>query len=156
MGAKVYNQEWETLIPSDPVPAQGLGGGGCLAKPVDNTGSQSTGQTSHSLCSLGGRASPRTSDSSACPSLDTRVSEPSSISSFCSFRARVTHGGGCEEQGPGWGAPSPPLSPAPKKGPVTQRSGQGYLERSWLEPRLSTGEMLPECRRADCLLGEAG
>lgn len=53
----------------------------------------------------------------------------------------------------GRGSASPPLLGAP---PVAQRSGRGYLERSWLEPRLSTGEMLAECRRAACLLGEAG
>ena len=38
------------------------------------------------------------------------------------------------------------------------RGPWGYLERSRLEPRLSTGEMLAEwavCRRADCLLGDA-
>lgn len=41
-----------------------------------------------------------------------------------------------------------------------QGPGQAaHLERSWLEPRLSTGEMLAEwaeCRRAACLLGDAG
>lgn len=31
---------------------------------------------------------------------------------------------------------------------------EGYLERSWLEPRLSIGEMLAECRCAACLLGD--
>ncbi len=51
-----------------------------------------------------------------------------------------------------------PLLPAPhEKCPVAQPLGLGcYLERSWLEPRLSTGEMLAECRRVACLLGEAG
>lgn len=63
----------------------------------------------------------------------------------------------------GWGAgpgagglPARPFSVPTPPAPVAQRSGRGYLERSWLEPRLSTGEMLAECRRAACLLGEAG
>lgn len=34
------------------------------------------------------------------------------------------------------------------------RGQEGYLERSWLEPRLSMGEMLAECRCVACLLGD--
>lgn len=63
----------------------------------------------------------------------------------------------------------PPHSPAVSTlGSQGHRTGRGgaqgpgqaaHLERSWLEPRLSTGEMLAEwaeCRRAACLLGDAG
>lgn len=69
---------------------------------------------------------------------------------------------------PGRTRPTPPRCPpsAPRgTGHGTGRGGaQGpgqaaHLERSWLEPRLSTGEMLAEwaeCRRAACLLGDAG
>lgn len=45
--------------------------------------------------------------------------------------------------------------PAP---PPVDAGPWGHLERSWLEPRLSTGEMLAEwaeCRRGACLLGDA-
>ena len=53
-------------------------------------------------------------------------------------------------------APVPP--PAQLREAAGSRAGPGYLERSWLEPRLSTGEMLAEwaeCRRGACLLGDA-
>lgn len=65
---------------------------------------------------------------------------------------------------PGLAAPrAPPLSALCLLTPESLRrrmwgagtGGQeGYLERSWLEPRLSMGEMLPECRCVACLLGD--
>lgn len=60
--------------------------------------------------------------------------------------------------------PTPPRCQPAAHRDTGGRGAQGpgraaYLERSWLEPRLSTGEMLAEwaeCRRAACLLGDAG
>lgn len=60
------------------------------------------------------------------------------------------------EQGSGALPASLPRLSCPARPRGRGESRRGYLERSWLEPRLSTGEMLAEWRRAGCLLGEAG
>lgn len=82
------------------------------------------------------------------------------------LRAQVTCGRGGQEQGSlglgQWSAGFPlwalPHEKHPRGPEVRVQLGWGYLERSWLEPRLSTGEMLAEwaeCLRVACLLGDA-
>lgn len=70
--------------------------------------------------------------------------------------------GGCcrmaDRQGVSCFQEVPTLPPCPPLAPRDMGQGGAHLERSWLEPRLSTGEMLAEwaeCRRAACLLGDA-
>ena len=106
-----------------------------------------------SLCPSAGRAARGTGGG-----FWTRAAQAASVLTHLSVRPLLiwSPSDACRRMwgaGPGAGGlPARPFSGTP----VAQRSGRGYLERSWLEPRLSTGEMLAECRRAACLLGEAG
>lgn len=59
-------------------------------------------------------------------------------------------------EGRAWGL-APLLTDCSARAGCGERALLGYLERSWLEPRLSTGETLAECaecRRGACLLGD--